>query len=141
MKESFEAVSVTLEIDGVRALFVLLARDGAINRLGTGAVDNSERDLFIGQSQEGLFERYLARVPEEIFQHAGRYELRERAGADCELQILFHGAAGSTGFEFHYGAESEGPPREIVELVVAAVELTEPWYSEQMEMARRAQQA
>jgi len=49
-KESIKVIFVELEIDGKPSLAVLLADDGLVNRLGTGAVDNTERDLFVGRA-------------------------------------------------------------------------------------------
>jgi hypothetical protein len=39
---------VTLHVADEQALVIMLAADGAINRMGTGSVSNTERDLFIG---------------------------------------------------------------------------------------------
>jgi hypothetical protein len=61
----------------------------------------------------------------------------ERQGASCELTVMFgyRGSARSAGFRFLYGAESEGPPSEMGELVRYAIELTTPWHEEQRRMA------
>ncbi|MBN2358938.1 MAG: hypothetical protein JXR83_05760 [Deltaproteobacteria bacterium] len=135
MKENLAQVAVSLDIAGRRSLFVLLSEDGSINRMGTGSPASPDNDLYIGAGQSALFTSFLERVPEEIFAFQGRYEVRERTGAECELAILFGTRANETvGFEFRYGAESEGPPREICDLVRAAVDVTDHWYREQQAM-------
>lgn len=48
MRESVTTIVVTPEIDSQQSLFVPLVADGIVNRLGTGAVDNAENDVFIG---------------------------------------------------------------------------------------------
>ena len=53
--DTVTGIMVTLEIDGDQCLFVLHAKDGTINRLGTGAEDNTENDLFIGLSDLKAF--------------------------------------------------------------------------------------
>src|SRR5258705_7694801 len=64
-KESIKAIFVELEIDGKQSLAVLLVDDGLVNRLGTGAVDNTERDLFIGRANESLFAQLRDKVQPE----------------------------------------------------------------------------
>jgi len=54
-------VSVDLKIDGASSLFASLAADGSINRLGTGAANNTETELL-----KGITEAYpLSRTPSE----------------------------------------------------------------------------
>ena len=141
MKEQLAHVVITLDIAGRPALFVGLSEDGSIRRMGTGSVSNTERDLYIGDGQSELFASFMEQVPEEIFSACGRYELPARQGADCLLTILFGTKSEppvGVGFEFLYGAESEGPPDDICRLVRAAVELTGPWFQQFKEMERKA---
>ena len=48
------AILVTLRVNEEESLFVLVAADGSINRLGTGSVNNTDRDLFIGKTTVGI---------------------------------------------------------------------------------------
>jgi hypothetical protein len=114
------------------SLFVLLAADGTVNRLGTGTVDNTERDLHIGLTQEPLFEQLRDMVQPAWMSFQGDYDVQEKAGLPCALTILFACDAGQeAGWRFRYGSESDGPPGEICEFVAEAVRLTEPWYQKQ----------
>jgi len=113
---------VNLKVADSTALFILLSADGAINRTGTGAVNNSEHDLFIGLTQDRLFEQFMAGVDEGVFQHTGRYVLPDPKGQICTLTLSFQvptDAEGrdSVGFEFIYGSEAQGPPGQIGQLV------------------------
>lgn len=135
-----QAIHITLEIDGNNALFVLLANDGTVNRLGTGAVDNSETSLFIGVTDPPLIDEVMKSLNDEMLEHMGGYEIPDQKGASCLLTIGFQFSGGEeNGFRFSYGAESEGPPGEIIRLVIAAVEATEPWYTEQKEATNQEQ--
>jgi hypothetical protein len=53
--ESINAIMVKLDVAGRQALFIVLANDGLVNRLGTGAVTNTENDLFIGRTNDPVF--------------------------------------------------------------------------------------
>ena len=76
-KESIKVIFVELEIDGKPSLAVLLADDGLVNRLGTGAVDNTERDLFVGRADEPLFAQLRDKVQPEWLSHPGAYDVPE----------------------------------------------------------------
>jgi hypothetical protein len=67
----------------------------------------------------------------------GRYEVPDQQGDPCVLDVLLRFTDGSEdGFGFAYGSESMGPPGEIVDVVVRAVEATEPWYQQQKAIAK-----
>ncbi|HBL43563.1 MAG TPA: hypothetical protein DDZ90_09245, partial [Planctomycetaceae bacterium] len=53
---SVARIMVMLECDGDQVLFILLTDDGTINRMGTGAEDNREHDLYIGVSDAAAFQ-------------------------------------------------------------------------------------
>jgi hypothetical protein len=130
-----QGVHVTLTIAKEKALFILLTKDGTVNRLGTGAVDNSEKSLFIGKTDGQMFEALRPHITEEMLKFTGGYDIPDQRGESCRLSIGLVFADGSEdGFGFSYGSESEGPPREISNLVVKAAELTGPWYEAQKQM-------
>jgi hypothetical protein len=136
----FDKVLIDLRIDGKTALFILLTEDGTVNRMGSGCKGNTDRGMFIGRNREPLFSRFMARITPELLRNQGAYELPNREGAECELTLLcgYRGSERSAGFQFIYGSESQGPPREIAELVEYAAELTTPWHEEQKRIAGEA---
>ena len=130
MKEKVRAVLISLEIGKDMALFILLGSDGTVNRMGTGAKDNFEKAMFVGRSGDGLFAKFMALVDEGMLRHGGKYTLPNPQGQLCTLKLLFQipkswRGQDSIGFEFVYGADSEGPPAQVSDLVIAAVE-TDP---------------
>ena len=130
MKEWFDAVAIALEADGQLVLFILLVEDGTVNRMGTGAIDSKERETYVGVSEDGLFEKFMDTVPDEIFKSAGTYRHPESLGLPCKLTIGFRSPRRTIGFEFQFGSQSEGPPQEISQLVKTAIDLTKPWYQQ-----------
>ena len=94
--------------------------------------------MFIGLSRDSLFARFIARITPEMLKDQGGYELPNRMGDNCELTLLLgiRNSERNAGFKFIYGAESQGPPREIAELVRYAVELTAPWLEEQRRLIK-----
>jgi len=135
IKEQVDAVVVSMEVAERPCLFVLLANDGTVNRMGTGTADNVEKALFVGPAPGALFKRFMSGVDEAIFENAGVYKLPEPEGKLCKLELAFRRPGGPVGFEFHFGTEGQGPPPEISELVKLAIELTEPWYEAEKQKA------
>jgi hypothetical protein len=134
--ESINAIMVKLDIADRQALFIVLANDGLVNRLGTGAVNNTENDLFIGRTNDPLFTELRAQVRPEWLDRFGEYDVPSKAGSTCKLSVLFKAAQGDKGgVSFIYGSESQGPPGDICHFVTEAVRLTDPWYEKQKQMA------
>jgi hypothetical protein len=134
-----EAIIITIEVESKQSLFVLLSSDGSINRLGSGLVEDKEAGtLFIGVTKDNLFEKVKEEMKEEWLERTGVYNLPDQKGKYCKLAILLnHEDKSISSYEFHYGAESQGPPDEVCEFVAKAIEATEPWYQQQL---RRGQQ-
>lgn len=133
------AVHVSLKTGDKKALFILLTADGSINRLGTGAVNNKENELFIGVTQQPLFERLLTNLDDKMLDHMGGYDIPDQLGVPCELSIgLAFKNGDENGFGFKYGSESQGPPHEIIQFVTAAVQLTDPWFQQQKKMVEKS---
>ena len=92
-KESIKVIFVTLEIDGKPSLAILLTHEGLVNRMGSGTVDNTERDLFIGRANEPLFAQLRDKVQPEWLLHPGAYDVPEKVGRTCELSIILKASA------------------------------------------------
>ncbi len=135
-----DAVSVTLEADEKQLLFVLLAADGTINRLGTGEANNKDNSLFIGITREPLFDQLMTNLDDDMLGHMAGYEVPDQRGMPCKLSIaLSFTNAEDNGFAFRYGSESQGPPDDICEFVTVAVQLTDRWFEQQKEMVNKSQ--
>lgn len=131
--DEFHGIMVTLLVGGEQSLFVMLGADGSISRLGTGAVDNTDRHMYVGRTDPGLFRALREQITPELLAWCGQSRADPGArGAACELTVGFQRAGGEellTGWR--YGSESMGPPPEVGQFVVAAVGATDPWYAEQ----------
>jgi len=136
--------SVSLSINEKRALYVLLDAHGSINRQGDGtidsAADNPPPGLFIGVTDPSVFHSVLTHLTDDILEFLGRvFRVPNPVGAQCKLALLFHfNDDASGGLEFHYGAESQGPPQDIADFVTAAVRETDSWYELFKESVRKS---
>lgn len=134
-REDIKAVYIRLDAGRENTILsIMLAADGSINRMGNGRLSDidAEQPLYIGAGQQELFRTFTARMPDDLLEYAGRYELPNPQGLDCQLTLLFAGQGDSgVRFEFIYGSESQGPPVEIQELLIAAIEITDGWLKTQ----------
>lgn len=142
-KAEVDTIMVSLEVADETSLFLLLGKDGGINRMGSGAVDNQERSFFIGILQEPLFEQLLSEFPEEVWENLGSVfgSPGDHLGKSCVLKLAFRSGEKEDGIAFVYGSESAGPPEPILECVLRSVELTRPWYEAQKETMLRSKPA
>jgi len=129
--QDITAILISIKVEDKPSLFILLAGDGTINRMGTGTRNNTERNLYIALTKEKYFEKLRSAVRPVWLEHQGVYDVPEKQGKLTELAILFaykDGAEG--GLTFLYGSTSQGPPADICDFITLAVNLTEPWYQE-----------
>jgi hypothetical protein len=136
------AFTISLDVEKNPALFILMSDDGGINRMGRGASDDAERELFVGKIDPAIFKSICSHLTKQMMQSLGQgHETQNPLGAFCELTITFKLNDGtSNGIAFRYGSESEGPPNDVAEFVATAVAQTDPWYEEFRRNALRRKQ-
>lgn len=130
-KHLIDKILIMLEIGDKTGLFILLTKDGKIHRKGKGSAADDVLPVLEGISRTGHFEAMMMTVDESIFQMAGVYRSKSVIGTECKLTIVFNGEGVDYGFRWVYGEESEGPPAELTNIVINAVKITDPWYTEQ----------
>lgn len=137
--DDIHGIMVTLLVGGEQSLFIMLGADGSINRGGTGAVENAETDMFIGRTDPTLFRVLRDQITPQLLAWCGRSRTDpEPQGKVCELTVGFKRASGEELLTlWRYGSESMGPPSEVGQFVVAAVQATDPWFDRQRAMVRR----
>lgn len=129
--EQIESVHIQLEVEGETVLSIKLSASGTLNRMGDGSGEKEQSGWFLGSTEEPLFAEWGSLLNDELMAMTGRYEYPDPIGEKTELTISLEGNGESTGFGFIYGSDSVGPPEEIMELVNAAVDVTEDWWESQ----------
>jgi len=134
--EDVSGILITMLIEEEPALFILLTKDGTANRMVTGSEDISEKDLFIAKTNGEMFETLRSRSEPEKSQWEGGFSDPSLQGKTCQLTVSFKNDAGEESTcKFQYGTESQGPPPDLCNLVISAIEITDPWYEEQKQQA------
>ena len=132
------AIMVRLLVDGEKSLFIMLGDEGSITRGGTGTVDNRDRELFIGRTDPAIFQQLRQQIGPELLGWFGkRLADPQPHGKMCELTVVLKYAKGEeSATAWRYGAESQGPPPEVGQFVIAAVNATNPWFEQAKAMSR-----
>lgn len=127
-------VSVDLAVGGTRHLRLDLGSDGRIRRAG-----RRRPETFSGIAPPDLFEDLRRKITPELLRWAGQsWSDPAPRGEDCRLEIGFRTVAGrETLLSWKYGSESQEPPPEILDFVLAAAVATGPWYGEQVDTRSR----
>ena len=130
-KDKLDKCLVSLDVGDHNALFIIMAKDGTICRKGNGNPDK-EMEMLKGVSDLQHFEAYMMTVDENWFMFSGAFEQKPMVGRLCKLLVVFSGPGGEeAGFKCLYGEDSQGPPKEVAEMLINAVKLTEGWYEEE----------
>jgi hypothetical protein len=127
-KDKLDKCLVSLDVGDHNALFIVLAKDGTICRKGNGN-PAANLEMLKGASDLQHYEAYMMTINEDWFQFSGAFEQTPIVGRVCKMLVVFSGPDGEeAGFKVNYGEDSQGPPKEIAEMVINAVKLTEGWY-------------
>jgi hypothetical protein len=130
-KDKLDNCLISLDVGEKNALFIVLTKDGTICRRGNGNPDK-EFELLKGHSSLQHYQAFMMTVKEDHFQFSGVFDQAPAIGRPCKMMIVFSGPEGEeAGFKCTYGEDSQGPPREVVEMLVNAVKITDPWYEEE----------
>lgn len=136
--DDITGIGIYLKVDDDLSLFGLLAADGSINRLGTGALNNTEKAMFIGTTDPNLFQRLRAQITPALLKWIGGRVDQNLRGKVCELQIhLMLANSTEESISLKYGSDSLQPPPEVSQFVAAFVEVTSPWYEAQKSPAAK----
>lgn len=123
---------IEMKIAGKQSLLILLHKDGTINRMGNGTA-HVDKNFFIGVTDTVDILQELTSSITPDFENALNkvFDLPEKKGATCSLEIVMADGKETKGIKFIYGTKSVGPPQEIKDFVLKAVALTDPWYLQQ----------
>ena len=136
--QDITGIGMHLKVDDDLSLFGLLAADGSINRLGTGALNNTEKEMFIGITDPKLFQSLRARITPDLLKWVGGRADQNLRGKVCELQIhLMLANRTEQSIYLKYGSDSKRPPPEVSQFVTAFVEVTSLWYEAQKSMVAK----
>ena len=135
---NYEVTTIQLNIEDELALMILLHKDGTINRKGRGT-EKIDNNFYMGIQKDSLLLELNKLITSDFQSLLNRvYDYPDKKGKICMLEITLSEGKETKGVRYTYGSESMGPPIPIANYVNKAIELTDPWFNEQMKMAENS---
>ena len=129
-KEDITAFLLTIDVNERKNLIILINSDGTLCRMGSGAYDNTDTELYYGKVKEPLLKNLINEMTHDIFEFQGQYIL-SLDGTPCRILLKLYNEKEMVIYEFIYGSKFQGLPDEIRNVLAAALSLTEDWYQQQ----------
>lgn len=131
-KNQFETTAITVAISNKNCLAILLAKDGTINRKGTGIADSTDKDFFMGISKEKVFDSLMKTVSDDLLSYCGQIHFNcDTTKQTYKVTITFSDNKSDTGFEYCINGTQTELPKPISEYITNAIKITDPWYQTQ----------
>jgi len=133
-KADIQKIRIDIVSNHANSLTLLLDRDGAIARQGTGKLPADDVSVR-GKSDGSAFNSLISMLDERIFPHAAVYDHPHKIGIPITWSIAFLDNKQNTAvFEFRFGNETA----DVGELlpffdgfISQAVALTDSWYAKE----------
>jgi hypothetical protein len=107
--------------------------------MGTRSEHRLEKAMFIGKISMDAFNEVAHCSKPVIKRWIGAFGDPTPVGKTCILRVRFQTSSDEELMShWQYGAESQGPPPEVMQLVSSAMNATNPWYEEQKSMVKNA---
>lgn len=128
----FETATLTVEIAKKHCLAILLAKDGTINRKGSGVVDTADKAFFMGITRDGVFDSLMGTVSDDLLAYSGKTDFNcDTTRQTYIVRITFADHTSAFGITYCVNGTIDDLPKPIREYITNAIKLTEPWYQAQ----------
>lgn len=129
-------ILIIQEVGGSIVLHIMLAADGTIHRMGQNKAEHHANGTFIGRTDPRLFNELKSSLHPDmlsVFQH--QIENWDIEGQPFNTKVICKTKDRKTGVESTYGGQYTWPSDVVTAFVTKAVQLTDPWYAEQHQVA------
>ena len=134
-----DIIRLQLNVDEESILMILLHKDGTVNRMGDGT-ESSDRKILLGvDEQKSMFSELEGAITPALEKYLVNQTLEapNRIGKECMLEILIEEEGNTKGVRVKYGSESMGPPKEISDFLIKAIDVTELWYQNKLDPSKK----
>jgi hypothetical protein len=136
-KNQFTALTLEVDISNKNCLAILLARDGTINRVGSGIVDSTDKDFFMGMTTEKLFDNLMETVSGDLMAYCNQAPPTcDTTRQICKVKFSFSGITSGIGGEYCINGTVNDLPKPIKEYIANAIKITGPWYQLQKHLLK-----
>ncbi|MGH2638105.1 MAG: hypothetical protein ACRDF4_02295 [Rhabdochlamydiaceae bacterium] len=138
-RDQIDGIGISVASQGVQRIMIFVVADGSIKRSGSGRMNDTKDDLYIGITKEPIFKKVMESVSDGIIKHIGHeITLPEPKGIPCKLTISFKSDQLVHNLVINYGYET-GYPSDVMQIVKAIFEQTQVWYEKQKAVAQQSE--
>jgi hypothetical protein len=131
-KNNFETTTIEVSVSNGDGLAILLAKDGTINRIGSGISDTTDKSFFMGISKETVFDSLMETVSDDLLSYAQKESPQcDTTKQNLRVKISFSENDSETEIDYCVNGTADDLPKPIKDYITDAVKITDPWYKAQ----------
>ena len=139
-EEKYDGVTIEIDISNKNSLAILLAKDGTINRKGSGVVDSLDKDLFMGLTNDKIFDSLMNGISNDLLKYCNTTSPNcDTAKQTCKVEIAFGNNNSVCKIEHCVNGTLNDLPKPIKEFIEKAIMVTDPWYLGQKNLILKKQ--
>jgi hypothetical protein len=135
--QNFLGTTIDVDISNQNCLAIVLAKDGAISRKGTAALDPADKDFFAGITKDPVFDSLINRLSNELVEYSNTTSPScDTTKPTCTARISFGNHQLAKSFEYCVNGTFNDLPEPIKNYITNAIRVTEPWYQNQRKLLK-----
>jgi hypothetical protein len=133
--QSYDGVTIEVDISNVNSLDILLAKDGTINRKGSGTVDTLDKNFFMGITKDKAFDSLMSQIPKDLLTYCNVPSPScDTMKPTCKIKIAFGNNDFTCNIDYCVNGVLNDLPKSIKEFIDKAILVTDPWYQDQKKL-------
>jgi hypothetical protein len=135
--EIFLGTTIDVDISNQNCLAIVLAKDGAISRKGTTALDSADKDFFAGITKDPVFDSLINKLSNELVDYSNTTSPScDTTKPTCKARISFGNHQLAKSLEYCVNGTFNDLPAPIKNYIINAIRVTEPWYQNQKKLLK-----
>jgi hypothetical protein len=138
--QKYDGVTIDIDISNINSLAILLAKDGTINRKGSGVIDTLDKDLFMGMTTDKIFDSLMNGISSDLLTYCNTSSPNcDTAKQTCKVEIAFGNNNSVCKIEHCVNGSLNDLPKPIKEFIEKAIIVTDSWYQGQKKQMLKKQ--
>jgi len=130
--QKYDGVTINVDISNKNSLAILLAKDGTINRKGSGVVDTLDKNFFMGVTTDKLFDSLMNGISNDLFTYCNTNSSNcDTTKQTCKVEIAFGNNDYVCKIEHCVNGTLNDLPKPIKEFIEKSIMVTDSWYQPQ----------
>lgn len=132
LAQKYDGVTINIDISNRNCLAILLAKDGTINRKGSGVVDTLDKNFFMGVTKDKLFDSLMNGISNDLLTYCNTNSSNcDTAKQTYKVEIAFGNNNYVCEIEHCVNGTLNDLPKPIKEFIEKSIMVTDSWYQTQ----------